>query len=86
MTDFKIAVLPGDGIGPEITEAAAAVCRAAAKKFKFGIHTESALAAASARNAGTADAVQQVTPTLAVLSHTRASENANRPLRDWRRS
>lgn len=52
MTDFKIAVLPGDGIGPEITEAALAVCRAAAKKFTFGIHTESALAAASAVDKG----------------------------------
>ncbi|HRJ77970.1 MAG TPA: 3-isopropylmalate dehydrogenase [Planctomycetota bacterium] len=52
MTDFKIAVLPGDGIGPEITQAALDVCRAAAGKFNFAIHTESALAAASAVDRG----------------------------------
>ncbi len=52
MTDLKIAVLPGDGIGPEITQAALDVCRAAAGKFNFAIHTESALAAASAVDRG----------------------------------
>ncbi|MCC6573096.1 MAG: 3-isopropylmalate dehydrogenase [Planctomycetes bacterium] len=49
---FKIAVLPGDGIGPEITAGAVAVMAAAAKKFKFGISHESALAAASAVDKG----------------------------------
>lgn len=52
MSDFKIAVLPGDGIGPEITQAALAVCQAASKKFSFRIYTENALAAASAVDKG----------------------------------
>ena len=34
-TSFKIAVLPGDGIGPEVMEAAQSVLAAVSKKFKL---------------------------------------------------
>ena len=31
---YKIALLPGDGIGPEVTEAAVKVIKTAASKFQ----------------------------------------------------
>jgi 3-isopropylmalate dehydrogenase len=34
---MKLLVLPGDGIGPEITEATLAVLDQASKKFKLGL-------------------------------------------------
>ena len=48
MTELKVAVIPGDGIGPEITEAAVAVMQAAAKKFGLSLSHDSAPAAAAA--------------------------------------
>lgn len=49
---FKIALLPGDGIGPEISAAAMKVVEAAAKKFNLDIAHQSALAAAGAVDKG----------------------------------
>jgi 3-isopropylmalate dehydrogenase len=37
---MRIVVLPGDGIGPEITAAASAVLRAASERFQLGIALE----------------------------------------------
>ncbi len=37
MTRYRIAVLPGDGIGPEVMEQALRVLQAVAKKFGFGV-------------------------------------------------
>lgn len=37
MRNYKLAVLPGDGIGAEVVEAAMAVLRAAARKHEFGL-------------------------------------------------
>jgi 3-isopropylmalate dehydrogenase len=37
MADYKIALIPGDGIGPELTETTLKVLNAAKKKFNFGI-------------------------------------------------
>ena len=34
---YKIALLPGDGIGPEVTDAAVEVIKAAASKFNFSV-------------------------------------------------
>ena len=52
MKDLKVAVIPGDGIGPEITEAAVAVMEAAAKKFGLGLSHDSSPAAAAAVDLG----------------------------------
>lgn len=52
MTELKVAVIPGDGIGPEITEAAVAVMQAAAKKFGLTLKHDSAPAAAAAVDQG----------------------------------
>lgn len=52
MKEFKVAVIPGDGIGPEITEAAVAVMEAAAKKFDLPLSHDSAPAAAAAVDQG----------------------------------
>ncbi|MCB9932951.1 MAG: 3-isopropylmalate dehydrogenase [Planctomycetes bacterium] len=52
MTELKVAVIPGDGIGPEITEAAVAVMQAAAKKFGLSLSHDSAPAAAAAVDQG----------------------------------
>ena len=40
MTEYKISLIPGDGIGPELTEATLKVLEAAEKKFglKLKIH------------------------------------------------
>jgi len=40
-TPFRIAVLPGDGIGPEVTAAALLVLEATAKRFRLGVETQS---------------------------------------------
>ncbi|MEN8120303.1 MAG: 3-isopropylmalate dehydrogenase [Bacteroidota bacterium] len=45
---YKIAVLPGDGIGPEVMEQGLKVLQATAKKFKFEIETKDALIGATA--------------------------------------
>ena len=45
---YKIAVLGGDGVGPEVTEQALGVLKAAGKRFGFGIESESALVGAAA--------------------------------------
>ena len=37
MKSYKIAVMPGDGTGPEVTVEAVKVMGAAAAKFGFGI-------------------------------------------------
>ena len=37
MTTYDIAVLAGDGIGPEVTAEAARVLTASAKRFGFGL-------------------------------------------------
>jgi len=37
---YRIAVLPGDGIGPEVTEQAARVLESCSKKFELGIEFE----------------------------------------------
>ena len=52
MNEFKVAVIPGDGIGPEITSAALAVMHAAAGKFDLKIVDRSAVAAAAAVDQG----------------------------------
>lgn len=52
MNKLKVAVIPGDGIGPEITEAAVAVMEAAAKKFEIALSYDSAPAAAAAVDQG----------------------------------
>jgi 3-isopropylmalate dehydrogenase len=52
MTELKVAVIPGDGIGPEITEAAVAVMQAAAAKFELSLSHASAPAAAAAVDQG----------------------------------
>jgi 3-isopropylmalate dehydrogenase len=52
MTEFKVAVIPGDGIGPEITEVAVTVMREAARKHELSLKDDSALAAAAAVDKG----------------------------------
>jgi 3-isopropylmalate dehydrogenase len=52
MQKLKVAVIPGDGIGPEITDSAVAIMQAAAKKFDIALSFESALAAAAAVDKG----------------------------------
>jgi 3-isopropylmalate dehydrogenase len=52
MTELKVAVIPGDGIGPEITEIAVAVMREAARKFDVKLTDDSAPAAAAAVDQG----------------------------------
>ena len=52
MSEFKVAVIPGDGIGPEITDGAVAVMKAAAAKFKLPLTYDSAPAAAAAVDQG----------------------------------
>ena len=66
MTRYTIAVLPGDGIGPEVTAEALRVLQAAAELFGFGLDAaEYAVGAAGVAEAGdslpprTADAVVQ---------------------------
>jgi 3-isopropylmalate dehydrogenase len=54
MTRYTVAVLPGDGIGPEVTAEALRVLRAVADLFGFGIDTaEYAVGAAGVAEAGT---------------------------------
>ena len=50
--EFKIAVIPGDGIGPEVCEQAIAVVEAAATRHDFVISHASAPAAAAAVDQG----------------------------------
>jgi 3-isopropylmalate dehydrogenase len=52
MTQLRVAVIPGDGIGPEITEAAVAVMRETARKFDVKLSHDSAPAAAAAVDKG----------------------------------
>jgi 3-isopropylmalate dehydrogenase len=52
MTELKVAVIPGDGIGPEITEVAVAVMREAARKFGITLQDDSGPAAAAAVDLG----------------------------------
>lgn len=52
MTELKVAVIPGDGIGPEITTAAIQVMEAAARKFDVKLTHDSAPAAAAAVDLG----------------------------------
>jgi 3-isopropylmalate dehydrogenase len=40
---YKIALLPGDGIGPEVTDAAVKVIKAAASKFNFSVEFQEEL-------------------------------------------
>jgi 3-isopropylmalate dehydrogenase len=40
LTDMRMVVLPGDGIGPEIAEATTAVLRAASERFQLNIQTK----------------------------------------------
>ena len=40
MKSYKIAFIPGDGVGPEILAEGRKVLRAAEKKFKFRIDLE----------------------------------------------
>ena len=49
--EFKIAVLPGDGIGPEIIEQAVKVLEAVGKKFNHTFHFTNALVGACAIDA-----------------------------------
>src|SRR2546429_665549 len=41
--NLKVALLPGDGIGPEVTAQAAAVLEAVCRKFSHNLETASAL-------------------------------------------
>lgn len=52
MTVLKVAVIPGDGIGPEITESAIAVMKAAAARFDIKLAYDSKPAAAAAVDLG----------------------------------
>ncbi|MHC4841827.1 MAG: 3-isopropylmalate dehydrogenase [Planctomycetota bacterium] len=52
MSTFKVGVIPGDGIGPEITDAAVEVMKAAAKKFDLEVSYDSKPAAAAAVDLG----------------------------------
>jgi 3-isopropylmalate dehydrogenase len=53
MTSYRIAVLPGDGIGPEVTAEAVRVLEAAAERFAFGLELEyGAVGAAGVAAAG----------------------------------
>jgi len=55
MTRYTVAVLPGDGIGPEVTGEALRVLRAVANLFGFGLETEEyAIGAAGVAQAGSA--------------------------------
>ena len=45
---LNIAVLPGDGIGPEVMDQALKVVRAISEKFGHTLHTETALTGACA--------------------------------------
>ena len=38
MKSYDIAVIPGDGTGPEVTREALKVCEAAAKQFRFRLN------------------------------------------------
>ena len=40
MKTYSIAVIPGDGTGPEVIGEGLKVLKAAAKKFKFGLKTK----------------------------------------------
>ena len=46
MADYKITLLKGDGIGPEIVNQAVKVLDCAAEKFGFGVTYDDAAAAA----------------------------------------
>ena len=46
--NFNIALLPGDGIGPEVIDQAVKVCNALAKKYKHTIQWKKALTGATA--------------------------------------
>jgi 3-isopropylmalate dehydrogenase len=50
--ELKVAVIPGDGIGPEITQAAVAVMEAAASRFELKLDHSASPAAAAAVDAG----------------------------------
>jgi tartrate dehydrogenase/decarboxylase / D-malate dehydrogenase len=39
MTDYRIAVIPGDGVGPEVSTEAVKVLEAGSKKYGFGLKT-----------------------------------------------
>lgn len=52
MKEFKVAVIPGDGIGPEITACAVQVMEEAARRFDFRLAHGSGIAAAAAVDAG----------------------------------
>lgn len=52
MKELKVAVIPGDGIGPEISAAAVAVMQAAAGKFGLTLSYDSSPAAAAAVDQG----------------------------------
>jgi 3-isopropylmalate dehydrogenase len=52
MTELKVAVIPGDGIGPEITQVAVDVMAETARKFNIKLSHDSALAAAAAVDKG----------------------------------
>ncbi|MFP3914852.1 MAG: isocitrate/isopropylmalate family dehydrogenase, partial [Actinomycetota bacterium] len=39
MSDYRVAVIPGDGVGPEVMEAGIRCLEAAADRFKFGVET-----------------------------------------------
>jgi 3-isopropylmalate dehydrogenase len=55
MTRYTVVVLPGDGIGPEVTGEALRVLRAVADLFGFGLETEEyAIGAAGVAQAGSA--------------------------------
>ncbi len=55
MTRYTVAVLPGDGIGPEVTEEALRVLRAVAELFGFDLETtEYAVGAAGVAESGSA--------------------------------
>lgn len=51
MKEYTITVLPGDGIGPEITREAVEVLEAVAKKFDFAVKTREALIGGAAVDA-----------------------------------
>ena len=53
MQSYEIAVLKGDGIGPEIVEQAMAVLKKAGEKFGFTIHFQEALLGGAAIDATT---------------------------------
>ena len=87
--DYNIAVIPGDGIGPEIVREAVKVLDAAGKKFGFSLnYTEVLLGGASIDVHGvplTDEAVRSAKESDAVLMGSIGGDAATSPGISWSR-